>query len=287
MSTPLAGASDSRGSVRIGVFQMTSGIDPAENARRVVAAIEEASANGAAMLFTPEMSGLLDRNRERARAHVVAEPENPVLRAAREAAASCNLWVALGSLAVAREDGRWANRSLLIGPDGAIAARYDKIHMFDVDLASGERWRESAAYVPGDAVVTAETPLGRLGLSVCYDVRFPALFEQLGRQGCDAIAVPSAFTVPTGRAHWHLLQRARAVEASAFVIAAAQVGPHEDGRETYGHSLVVDPWGDVLLDMGTAQGVGYANLDLQRVRTVREQLPSLANKREIPRSPTP
>ena len=270
--------------VKIAVLQMTAGIDPAENAAIIVAAADRAVGEGAAMLFTPEMSGLLDRNRQRAAAHIAAEDANPVLSAAREAAQRHGLWIALGSLAVARQDGRWANRSLLIDPAGAVAARYDKIHMFDVDLASGESWRESNAYAPGEQVVTAATPLGRLGLTVCYDIRFPALFEQLGRHQCDAIAIPSAFTVPTGTAHWHLLQRARAVEAGAWVIAAAQSGHHADGRKTFGHSLVVDPWGEVVLDMDTALGVGFATIDPARTAEVRAQLPGLANKREIPRS---
>ena len=240
------------------------------------------------MLFTPEMSGLLDRNRKRAAPHIVAEVDSPVLAAIREAAARHGLWIALGSLAVARDDGKWANRSLLIAPDGGIAARYDKIHMFDVDLASGESWRESNAYAPGEEVVAIDdTPVGTLGLTVCYDIRFPALFEELGRRACDAIAIPAAFTVPTGQAHWHLLQRVRAVEASAWVIAAAQTGRHADGRETYGHSLVVDPWGDVVLDMGTQPGLGFATIDPARTAQVRAQLPSLANRREIPRSVTP
>ena len=270
--------------VKIAVLQMTAGIDPAENAAIIVAAADRAVGEGAAMLFTPEMSGLLDRNRQRAAAHIVAEDANPVLSAAREAAQRHGLWIALGSLAVARQDGRWANRSLLIDPAGAVAARYDKIHMFDVDLASGESWRESNAYAPGEQVVTAATPLGRLGLTVCYDIRFPMLFEELGRRQCNAIAIPSAFTVPTGTAHWHLLQRARAVEAGAWVIAAAQSGHHADGRKTFGHSLVVDPWGEVVLDMDTAPGVGFATIDPARTAEVRAQLPGLANKREIPRS---
>jgi predicted amidohydrolase len=270
---------------RIALLQMTSGIDPGANAAALVDGIEEAARGGAAMVFTPEMSGLLDRNRDRAAAHVVAEQESPVLRAVGEAAAEARIWVALGSLAVAREDGRWANRSLLIDDKGAVIARYDKIHMFDVQLASGEAWRESAAYVPGEAVVTAKTPVGRLGLAVCYDIRFPALFDQLGSRHCDVIAIPAAFTVPTGRAHWHVLQRARAIEASAYVVSAAQVGEHEDGRRTYGHSLVVDPWGEVLLDMGgEVPGVGFAEIDLPRIADVRQQLPSLANRRAIPTS---
>ena len=235
------------------------------------------------MLFTPEMCGLLDRDRQRATPHIVLEAQNPVLAAAREAARAEGLWIALGSLAIARQDGRWANRSLLIAPDGAIAARYDKIHMFDVQLATGESWRESAAYAPGEQVVSAATPLGRMGLTICYDLRFPALFGALGDLACDAIAVPAAFTVPTGQAHWHLLLRARAVEESAWVIAAAQVGQHEDGRKTYGHSLVIDPWGDVVLDMGgDGPGLGFADIASERTADIRAQLPSLANRRKIP-----
>lgn len=270
---------------RIALLQMTAGIDPQANGAALVQAVADAAQGGAAMLFTPEMSGLLDRDRERAAPNIVPEDANPVLAAVCEAAARHGLWIALGSLAVLREDGRWANRSLLIGAQGNVAARYDKIHMFDVQLASGESWRESAAYAPGEQVVTADTPLGRLGLTICYDLRFPGLFEELGRRQCDAIAIPAAFTVPTGKAHWHVLQRARAIEASAFVIAAAQVGTHPDGRTTYGHSLVVDPWGEVLLDMGGEEAwLGFADLDLGRIEDIRAQLPSLANKRDIPKS---
>ena len=270
---------------RIAVLQMTTGIDPVANSDVLVRAVAEAGAGGAAMLFTPEMSGLLDRDRARAAAHIVPEDANRVLADVRGAAASNGLWVALGSLAIRRDDGRLANRSLLIGPDGAIAARYDKIHMFDVALSTGESWRESAAYEPGTEVVTAQTPIGRLGLTVCYDIRFPALFAELGDRRCDAIAVPAAFTVPTGAAHWHLMQRARAVEASAYVIAAAQVGLHEDGRRTYGHSLVVDPWGEVPLDLGgEGPGLGFAEISADRIAEVRAQLPSLANRRRITKS---
>jgi predicted amidohydrolase len=269
---------------RIAVLQMTTGIDPEANAAVMVSAVEQAAAGGAAMVFTPEMSGLLDRDRARAAARVVGEADSPVLAALREAAARAGIWVAIGSHATLREDGRWANRSFVIDDKGEIAARYDKIHMFDVDLATGETWRESSAYAPGEAVVALDTPAGRLGLTVCYDLRFPALFEALGRARCDLIAIPAAFTVPTGQAHWHVMQRARAIEASAFVIAAAQVGKHEDGRETYGHSLVIDPWGEVLLDMGGEKaGLGFAEIDPARIAEVRAQVPSLANKREIPR----
>lgn len=271
---------------RAALFQMTSGIDPAANAAAIVDAAARAAAGGAAMLFTPEMSGLLDRNRDRARAMIRQEAEDVVLTAAREAARSHGIWIHLGSLAIARDDGKWANRAFVIDDAGEVRARYDKIHMFDVDLATGESWRESNAYTAGDSVVTVDTPVGRLGLAVCYDVRFPALFEALGREACDVIAIPAAFTVPTGKAHWHLMQRARAVEASAFVISAAQVGHHEDGRDTYGHSIAVGPWGEVLLDMGGADdggtaGVAFVDLPLERIGEVRAQLPSLANRRVI------
>lgn len=267
---------------RAAVLQMQSGIDPAANVKTMIEAVAEAKAGGAAMLFTPEMSGLIDRQRDRARNHIVKEQDDPVLAALRDAAARSGLWIAVGSLAIAREDGRWANRAFVIDGAGAIAARYDKIHMFDVDLASGESWRESNAYAAGDTVVTVDTPLGRLGLSICYDIRFPALYEALGQAKCDVIAIPAAFTRPTGHDHWHILQRARAIEASAYVISAAQVGKHQDGRETYGHSLVVDPWGEIMLDLGGDQvRLGFAEIDHDRIEQVRKQLPSLANRREI------
>lgn len=268
---------------RIAVLQMTSGIDPLANAAALVSAVTAAAKGGAAMLFTPEMSGLIDSNRARATPNVKLELDDPVLAAVRAAAAQAGIWVALGSLAILREDGRWANRAFVIDGKGEVAARYDKIHMFDVDLASGESWRESNAYAAGEQVVAVDTPVGRLGLAICYDIRFPALFEALGRKSCDIIAIPAAFTAPTGKAHWNLLQRARAVEASAWTVSAAQVGKHEDGRSTYGHSLVVDPWGDVALDMGgEVPGLAFAEIDLARLADVRRQLPSLANRREIP-----
>ena len=273
---------------RIALLQMNSGIDPEANAARIVEAIGEAAQGGAAMLFTPEMCGLLDQNRQRAATRIVAEQDDPVLAATRNAAREHGLWVALGSLAVRGEGERWANRSLVIDGSGEIAARYDKMHMFDVELADGESWHESNAYAPGDAVAVAETPAGRIGLTVCYDIRFPALFDALGRAACDLISIPAAFTRPTGRDHWHVLARARAIEASAYVVAAAQVGEHEDGRKTFGHSLVVDPWGEVLLDMGGEEaGLGFAELDPARITEVRRQVPSLANRREMPDGPTP
>jgi predicted amidohydrolase len=275
-----------RAMTRIAVLQMSGGVDPAGNAATLVDGIAAAAEGGAAMLFTPEMSGLIDRDRARAASHIVSEHQDPVLAAVCEAAGRHQLWVALGSLAVARDDSRWANRSFLVDAKGNVVARYDKIHMFDVALSDGETWRESSAYAAGEQVVTALTPAGRLGLAVCYDIRFPALFDALGRERCDVIAIPAAFTVPTGRAHWHVLQRARAIEASAYVIAAAQVGEHEDGRRTFGHSLVVDPWGEILLDLGgEAPGLGFAEIEASRIEEVRAQLPSLANRRPVSTSP--
>ena len=267
---------------RIAVLQMTSGIDPLANARVMAEAIGRAAGEGAVMVFTPEMSGLLDRDRVRGRPNVVAEGDDPVLAAVRDAAREHGVWVALGSLATDRGDGKFANRSFVIDGEGTIIARYDKIHLFDVDLASGESWRESNTYAGGGEVVSVETPIGRLGLAICYDLRFPALFESLGRQRCDVIAIPAAFTVPTGEAHWHVLQRARAIEASAYVVSAAQVGRHEDGRTTYGHSLVIDPWGKVALDMGGDQaGLAFAEIDPARIARVRAEVPSLSNKRDF------
>ncbi|MGA1800131.1 carbon-nitrogen hydrolase family protein [Sphingomonas sp. 4RDLI-65] len=267
---------------KIGVLQMTSGIDPAVNAVTLTAAIAEAGRAGAAMLYTPEMSGLIDRDRSRAAASIVAEDDDPVLAAVRAAAAEAGLWVHLGSLAVRRPDGRYANRGFVIDASGAIRARYDKLHLFDVDLPTGESWRESAAYVAGDAAVVVDTPVGMLGSSVCYDLRFADLYRALSDAGATILSVPAAFTRPTGAAHWHILLRARAIEAGAFVVAAAQTGVHADGRTTYGHSLVIDPWGEVLLDMGDAAGLAFAEIDQTRVEAVRARIPVIAHRRAIP-----
>jgi predicted amidohydrolase len=263
---------------------MTSGIDPAVNARALVAGLESAADGGAAIAFTPEMTGLLDRDRQRAAAAIVGEADDIVLAAAREAAARLSLWIQLGSLALRPGGGetRYVNRGFLIDDKGAIRARYDKLHLFDVDLATGESWRESSAYAPGIGAVVAEAPAGKIGLSICYDMRFPDLYRALSDAGAEILAVPAAFTVPTGQAHWHVLLRARAIEPGCFVIAAAQVGSHEDGRATYGHSLVIDPWGEVLLDMGDAPGVGFAEIDLDRLRDIRARIPALKHRRAIP-----
>jgi predicted amidohydrolase len=267
---------------KIAVVQTNSGIDPARNAAALAAAIEEAGANGAEMVFTPEMSGVLDRDRTRAAQSIVREGEDQVLVSVREAAARTKVWVQLGSLALRRHDSRYANRSFVIDSVGNIRARYDKMHLFDVDLPTGESWRESAAYAAGDRPVLAMTPLGRMGLSICYDMRFPDLYRALSDGGATILSVPASFTRPTGAAHWHVLLRARAIEAACYVVAAAQSGIHEDGRATFGHSLVVDPWGEVLLDMGEAPGIGYAEINPDRQRDVRARVPALQHRRVIP-----
>ena len=269
--------------MKIALYQARTGIDPGRNAADLVQAVEQAAKGGAQMLFTPDMSGLLDRDRARAAKHLRDEAGDPVLAAVRRAAAERGIWVHLGSLALAgeREDGRLVNRGFMIDPQGAVRARYDKMHLFDVDLPTGESWRESASYAPGDGPVVADTPAGRLGLTICYDMRFPDLYRALTGAGATILAVPAAFTVPTGQAHWHVLLRARAIEAGAFVVAAAQTGRHEDGRETFGHSLVVDPWGQVLLDMGEEPGLGFAELDLAKVDEVRSRLPAIRHRRQI------
>jgi predicted amidohydrolase len=268
--------------MRIAVHQMTSGIDLERNCTAILHAIREAAADGAVMYFAPEMALLLDRNRERASQSIVTEAESAELRRIADAAQAEGIWVHLGSMAVASQfHEKFANRTIIIGPDGLIRARYDKMHLFDVDLESGEHWRESSAYQAGDNPVVLSTPLGSMALTICYDIRFPELFAVLSKARVDIITVPSAFTVPTGLAHWHVLLRARAIEAEAFVIAAAQSGSHEDGRSTFGHSLVVDPWGDVLLDMGEGEGLGLVEIDLSRLAKVREQIPVHQNRRDI------
>jgi deaminated glutathione amidase len=272
---------------RIAVFQSNTGIDPAENARELDRAIDEAAAGNAEILFTPEMSGLLDRDSARAAKNLTMEEDDQVLASCREAARRHGIWLHIGSLAVLVDDGKVANRGFVIDREGNVRARYDKIHLFDVDLPTGESWRESNVYSPGQGVVLINgTPVGKLGLTICYDLRFPGLFARLAEADADVIAVPAAFTVPTGKAHWHVLLRARAIEAGLFVVAAAQVGRHEDGRQTFGHSLVIDPWGEVLLDMGEERGVGFADIDLARISDVRSRIPALNHRRPIPDATT-
>jgi deaminated glutathione amidase len=271
--------------VRVALLQMTSGIDAAANSAAIISALNEAVSHGAKMMFTPEMALLLDRDRARAAETVEGGGIERAIGALQSAAADTGMWLHIGSAPVADPAAapRWANRSLLIGPDGEIKASYDKLHMFDVQLGNGESWRESNGFAPGDAVVSADdTPIGRLGLSICYDLRFAALYDRLGAMGCDCIAIPAAFTVPTGSAHWHVLQRARAIEQGCFVIAAAQVGHHADGRQTYGHSMVVSPWGEVLCDAGERAGLHIVDVDLSAVAAARAQIPAIAHRRALP-----
>lgn len=277
--------------LRIAVAQMCSGIDPHANAAFLGDAVESAARQGARFLFTPETSGLVDRDRNRASRHVVTQDEDMVLRHVRAAAARAGIWVHIGSLAL-RQDGAppdapWVNRAFVIDDQGHIRAHYDKIHLFDAslssgDTSSGETWRESDSYRAGDRAVIVETPWGKLGLSICYDLRFPRLYEHLTSHGATVLAIPAAFTQRTGAAHWHTLLRARAIEGQAFVIAAGQWGAHEDGRRTYGHSLVVDPWGRVLLDMGEGVGVDCVDLDLALLDQIRRSLPVHDARRDMP-----
>ena len=268
--------------VRVAIFQAQSGIDPAANAEKLVTGVTEAAAGGAVMLYTPEMSGMLDRDRERAWEKAVPEEDDGVLAAVRAAAKATGIWVHLGSLALKVEGDKLANRGFVIDGDGEIRARYDKIHLFDVDLPTGESWRESAMYRAGEgAVIVPDTPVGKLGLTICYDLRFPELFQRLSDAGADVISVPAAFTVPTGKAHWQVLLRARAIEAEAFVVAAAQAGHHEDGRDTYGHSLIADPWGEVVVELGGEPDLAFADLNLSRIADVRSRIPVHQHRRPI------
>lgn len=269
--------------MRIAVHQMCSGKFPQTNAEAMLAAIGQSAQSGACMYFAPEMSLMVDRNRQDARAHTTSESESDLLKLLCDSARHNEIWVHVGSIAFLRDsDDKLANRTIVIGPDGIIRARYDKMHLFDVNLSSGESWRESAAYGAGDCPVITQTPLGMMGLAICYDMRFPDLFSAYAKAGVDVLTLPSAFTVPTGEAHWHSLLRSRAIESEAFVIAAAQSGLHEDGRETFGHSLVIDPWGIILLDMGPTPGLGMVDLDLTKIAQVRAQIPVHTNRRDIP-----
>ena len=267
---------------RVGLIQMRSGTAPAANVDMAAKLIGEAKTGGADYVQTPEMTNILEVSREKLFASIVPEEQDASLATFRELARALGICVHVGSLAIKASADKAVNRSFLIDRRGEIVARYDKIHMFDVDLKGGESYRESRSYRPGDLAVLTDLPWGRLGLTICYDLRFPMLFARIAEAGADVISVPAAFTVPTGRAHWHVLLRARAIEAGLFVVAAAQVGRHEDGRQTFGHSLVVDPWGEVLLDMGDGSGIGFADIDLSRISDVRSRIPALNHRKPIP-----
>lgn len=270
--------------LRAGLVQTNTGLDPQRNAAALAEAADRLATEGADIVFTPEMCGLLDRNTARLAAAAKPEADDPAIRALSAVARHRGIAIAIGSLAVrdpAADGSLLANRSILIAPDGRVAARYDKMHLFDVDLPNGDRYRESASFLSGGRIQLADLSWGRLGLTICYDLRFPQLHNALARAGAEVIAQPAAFTRPTGEAHWHVLLRARAIETGAFVVAAAQTGVHEDGRETFGHSLVVDPWGRVLLDMGTDPGVALVELDLSQVADTRARIPNLRHARPL------
>jgi predicted amidohydrolase len=270
-----------RAGFKVGLIQMRSGLDPAANLVTALELIKEAKQAGADYVQTPEMTNILALKREQLFAAIVAEEKDPTLAAARDIARKLSLYIHIGSLAIKTSAEKAVNRSFLIDRKGEIAARYDKIHMFDVDLAGGESYRESNNYRPGELAIVADLPWGRLGLTVCYDLRFPALYRALAEAGASFLAIPSAFTRQTGEAHWHVLQRARAIENGCFVFAAAQGGKHENGRETFGHSLVIDPWGRIVAEGGTEPGVVMAQVDPETVAMARSRIPSLHHGRRF------
>jgi deaminated glutathione amidase len=267
-------------------IQFTSARDYEPNIRVVSDMVRRARDGGADFVMTPENTGLTEPIGKLRREKARDETNHPVLAALREVAQATGVWLLIGSLAVdvscepgTAGESRLANRSYLVDPRGAVVARYDKIHMFDVDLAGGESYRESNAFRPGNRTVLAETPWGVLGMTVCYDLRFPHLYRALAEAGADFLAIPSAFTVPTGKAHWHVLMRARAIENGCFVFAPAQWGEHAEGRRTYGHSLIVDPWGEVLADAGEGVGIVSARIDVPAIAKARRMVPSLQHDR--------
>ena len=273
--------------MKAALLQLNVSDDPAANlvvTRRMLA---EAVSQGAEVVFTPEVSNCISTNRDHQRSVLYHEAEDPTLAALRADAAALGVWLNIGSIGLKTDDadGRFANRSFLIDPQGDIAARYDKIHMFDVQVSPTETYRESSAYRPGTRAVLARTPFGAIGMTICYDVRFPALYQALAEAGAQILTVPSAFSPVTGAAHWHTLLRARAIETGCFVIAAAQTGTHASAahktRDTYGHSLVVSPWGEVILDAETDTGVFTFELDLAQTEAARARIPSMANKRSF------
>ncbi len=266
---------------KVGLVQMRSGVDPQANLASALSAIEAAADAGADYVLTPEMTNIMEIKRDKLFAAIADEEHDPMLAALRAAARKLSIFMHIGSLAVKVSADKAANRSFLIDRRGDVVARYDKIHMFDVDLANGESYRESRSYRAGDLAVVADLPWGRLGVTVCYDLRFPALYRALAEAGASFLSIPAAFTKQTGEAHWHVLMRARAIENGCFVLAAAQGGKHQNGRETFGHSLVVDPWGRILAEGGTEPGVILADIDPAQVAAGRARIPSLHHGRRF------
>ncbi|MEA2888879.1 MAG: deaminated glutathione amidase [Bradyrhizobium sp.] len=263
------------------MVQMRTSLSPEASFRQAEGLIREAAAQGADYVQTPEVSNLIQKNRKALFELLAPEEDDLSLKAYRELARELKIYVHVGSLALRATPERAVNRSFLIAPDGGILASYDKIHMFDIELDGGESYRESANYQPGETAVISDLPWGRIGLTICYDVRFPALYRALAESGAAFITVPSAFTVRTGEAHWHTLLRARAIENGCYIFAAAQAGKHESGRETYGHSLIVDPWGAVLAEGGVEPGIVMARIDPAKVESARKSIPSLQHGRRF------
>jgi predicted amidohydrolase len=268
--------------LRAAVLQLRTPATLAAALDHVVPFVRQAAAQGAELIVTPEATNIIQKDRAKLFAQLVTLDQDPVVAGLMALAAELKVRILIGSALVLREEGGSANRSVLVGPDGAIEATYDKIHMFDVDLPNGERYRESAVYAPGERAVTTELPQGRLGLSICYDMRFPDLYRRLAVAGAEVIALPAAFTRPTGEAHWETLIRARAIETGAYVLAAAQGGFHEDGRGTWGHSIIVGPWGEVIARLDHDEpGLLVADLDLDAVAKTRAAIPNLKNARDF------
>ncbi|MEO0992851.1 MAG: carbon-nitrogen hydrolase family protein [Pseudomonadota bacterium] len=269
---------------RAALLQLNASDDPVANLPATEAMVREAASAGAELVLTPEVTNCVSASRTHQASVLAEEVEDATLARLRMVAAETGIWLLIGSLALkGGADGRFVNRSFLVTPEGAIAARYDKIHMFDVEIGGEESYRESAGYAPGTRAALAETPWGGLGLTICYDMRFPALYRRLAEAGAKILTAPSAFTVPTGRAHWEVLLRARAIETGCFMLAPAQTGQHAASRgrtrETWGHSLAIDPWGRVLADAGEAPGITLVTLDMDEVTKARQRIPSLANAR--------
>jgi len=268
--------------MKIAAIQMRSGLDPDDNLAALEPILAEAAKAGARYVLTPEVTVIFPENRDQLRSVAAPFEDHPQLRRIGALARQHGMFVHIGSLAVPLPDGRFANRSVLFGPDGAIIATYDKIHLFDADISGLNAYRESATYAGGERAVTAELGEFTLGMSICYDMRFPRLYNGLANAGANLIAVPAAFTVPTGQAHWHVLLRARAIETGSYVIAAAQGGQHPNGRATYGHSLVIDPWGRIIAELDHDEpGVLVAEIAMDHVVDARQRIPALANARDF------
>jgi predicted amidohydrolase len=268
-------------SFKAACVQMNSGRSVEANVAAAEALIRAAAGAGASYVLTPEMTTILDRDKANLLSQIQPEEIDPSLQRFRELARELGIHLHIGSMAIRLPDDHIANRSFVIAPNGAVVGRYDKIHMFDVDLSGGESYRESATYRAGDTAVLADLPWTKLGLTICYDVRFPVLHRTLAKAGASVIAVPAAFTKKTGEAHWHVLLRARAIETGSYIVAAAQAGRHEDGRDTYGHSMIIDPWGKILAEAGDAPGTIIADIDPAFSLSARQAIPALLNQRDF------